>query len=349
MKVNRGNLVQTLELVSAGLSTRNIVEQSNCYCFRNGKVFSYDDETAAIHKSPLDVEGAVPAEPLKDILFKMKDEEIEVTQVEDHLMIKGKREKVQINMDKKIELPIENLENPSTWKSLPGNFAEAVKLVETCAGKDDSQFSLTCIHVHPHWIEAYDTMQFARFSLETGLPEPVLVKQGSLRHIIDLDMHEFSLTKEWIHFRNASGLTIACRRYTDQYPTLGKLCELKGKKIQLPKSLSELSQRAEVFSSYNIEDNQIRIDITPGTVSVQGESQYGKYKGRRKLDYTGERLSFMVHPQMLNQLISQHTLCEVCIDSLAIKATKDKFIFVACLSRPEVKPKKIKEQKSQEN
>jgi hypothetical protein len=334
MKVNRGSLLQTLEFVSPGLSSREVVEQSNSFCFKDKKIYTYDDETAVIADSPLDIEGAVPAEPLKGILHKMDAEYLEIIIDNGKFVIKGKGETTRITMDPKIELPLENLEIPKKWKPLPPRFSEGLKLVESCAGRDETQFTLTCIHLHPNWIEAYDTYQFARFNIDLPLKSPTLVRQVSIKSIIDLEMNQFAKTSHWVHFRNAAGLVLACRSYNQKFPVLGPLAKASGKKIQLPKRLIKTAERAEEMSIYSTDkQNNVRVDLKPGWVHVYGEGLHGDYKGRRKVKYAGPSLSFMIHPQMLAELVKQHNECEVCSGSnKALKAGFGDFVFVASLA-----------------
>jgi hypothetical protein len=349
VKVNRGQLLQALEMVSPGLSSRDIVEQSSYFAFKGGKVITFDDEIFASCDSPLKITGAVPSDPLKSILFKLKSDDLDMSLSKTKLLIKGKGETIGVTMSKKIELPLENLETPKKWLPLPDKFSEAVKLVESCAGRDASQFNLTCIHLHPKWIEAFDTMQLARFNLSIGIKNSTLVKQESLKHIIDLEMKEFAETPQWIHFRNAAGLNLSCRRFLDKFPVLDQIAQVKGKKIILPKGLADVADRAEVFSTYNIHENHVRLDIRPGWIDVKGTGQYGYYKGRRKIKYVGSPMCFLVHPQLLIQLVKSHNSCELCTGKIpALKATFGSFVFVTSLAEPpKEKPAKISKTKKE--
>lgn len=335
-KVKREQLQHALELVSPGLSTRDVVDQSNSFCFKDGKVYTFDDECACIMSSPLHITGAVPAEPLKAILGKLDEEYLEISQEKGELKIKGKGQAAWIRMESKIELPIENLETPTKWRKLPDDFGQALKLVGNCAGRDDNQFELTCVHIHPKFIEAFDTYQYAIYNLKLGIKTETLVRQVSIKHIVNLDMTEYAETEQWLHFKNAAGLMFACRRFTDKYPDLTSIRNVTGKKIQLPKTLSKVTERAEVFSIKNEkEKNYVRVDLKPGWVVVKGEGQYGWYRGRRKIRYTGESLSFMVHPVMFSQLVTQHSECEICTTGVkSLKAELGNFKFVTSLSDP---------------
>jgi hypothetical protein len=346
MKIDRVQLVQVLELLTPGLSQREIMEHANSYCFEKGKAITFNDETCCSMNSPLKVTGAIPAEPLKEILLKLKEEHLDISQTNSKLLIKGKGQSVAITRDKKIELPLESLETPSKWKPLPERFSEGLKLIESCASKDEASFALTCIHLHPKWIEAFDTYQFARFNIVLGLKKSTLVRQVSIKNIVDLEMNEFAETKHWIHFRNSSGLMLACRRYTDKYPILDPLAKLSGKKIQLPKSLVDVADRAEVFSVYNTQENYIHVIVKPSWVHVKGEGQYGWYRGRRKIVYSGPPMEFMVNPVMLKHIVQQHKDMEICGGKIkALKATIGDFIFVASLTERQDKEESKKESK----
>lgn len=336
MKVKREQLQHALEMVSPGLSTKETVDQSNNFCFKDGKVFTYDDETACIMDSPINITGSVPAEPLRQLLGKLKEKDLEITIENGKFKIKGKGQHANINMESKIELPIENLEIPKKWNPLPAKFAEALRQVSRCAGRNENEFNLTCVHLHKKWIEAFDTYQFARYKIKLGLTTNTLVRQVSIKHLINLEMSEFAETDQWLHFRNGAGLIFACRRFTDKYDDLEDIASVSGKKIQLPKGLVDATDLAQIFSVKTDKDNNVRVDLKPGWIKVKGEGMHGEYQGRRKLKYSGEPLSFLVHPEMLIQLIKDHTECEICTGKIkALKAELGNFMFVTSLTDPQ--------------
>lgn len=342
MRVSRENLLNTLELVSPGLSTKGDLEQSNCFVFKEGQVITFNDETACRCKSPIDIEGAVYADTLRGILHKLKEDEIEVSQNKGGLFIRGKsRRRMEVRMEEKIELPLENLEKPKKWKPLSEKFSDAVEFVEGCAGRDEANFALTCIHLHQEYVEAFDNYQFARYRVKTDLKQELLVKQLSLRNIINLTMIEFSETDNWVHFRNARKVILSCRRYMDEYLDLDHIPKVKGTKIALPPGLADASDRAEVFSVHNPQENQIKVDLKPGWVTVKGTGQFGWYSERKKVNYSGKPRRFMIQPKMMMQLVKNHSECEV--TQKALKAEAGPAVFVTSLAPAETPKKKGKE------
>jgi len=72
MKVNREAFLQCLETVQPGLSTREVVEQASSFIFKEGEVFSFNDELFCRNKSTLNssFQGAVKADKLLNLLRK---------------------------------------------------------------------------------------------------------------------------------------------------------------------------------------------------------------------------------------------------------------------------------------
>jgi DNA polymerase III sliding clamp (beta) subunit (PCNA family) len=334
MRITRENFLGQLESVQPGLSAREIIEQSSCFIFQEGEVVTYNDEIACRQECSLsDVAGAVPAEPLLAILRKLNEEEIEVSSNEGELLIKGKKRQAGIKMEMNILLPIDTVDRPKKWKSLPKNFTEAVTIIGQCASKDESQFVITCVHLHPKWIEACDNYQIARYPMETGLEESTLIRREALKHITTLDMNSFSETKSWMHFKNENGLVLSCRRYVEDYPDLQPYLSVKkGEKTEFPKGLKEATEKAEIFSQGNIESNQVEVSLCAGRLKLKGRGVTGWYSEVKKVSYSGGGISFLITPQLLRELVTNYNECEITPGTL--KVDSGSFIYVTCLGKP---------------
>jgi len=328
MRINREKLLEQLESVLPGLSTREIIEQSSCFVFQDKVVMTYNDEVACTQKSCLPIEGAVTAIPLVSILRKLKEEVLEITVSKEELLIKGKRKKVSIRMDTDILLPIDSVEKPKKWKDLPDDFTNAISIIQQCSGKDETKFSLTCVHLTPKWIEATDGYQAARYKISMEMDEATLVRKESIKYIIDLDMSKFSETKNWIHFKNSSGLILSCRRWIEDFPKLSKLLKVDGTPTKFPKGLIEAVEKAEIFSAENAEDNQVIINLKPNKLRITGKGASGYYQEIKDIKYKGESLTFRVAAGLFADLIRHHTSCEIMFDRLKVASGKYTYITV---------------------
>ena len=328
MRINREKLLEQLESVMPGLSPREIIQQSSCFIFKKKKVVTYNDEIACTQDCLLPFEGAVQAKPLIDILRKLKEDTIEVDTKDGELLIKGKNKRMGITMDAEILLPIETVENPEEWANLPDDFADAISIVQHCASGDETRFALTCIHLHPKWIESCDAHQAARYMTEMPIEKPILVRKDSIKYIVSLDMTEISETESWVHFRSPANLILSCRRWEEDFPELTDILKVTGTPTQFPKGLVDAIDKAQVFSTENAEENQITIELQPDKLRITGRGVNGYYKEITQIKYKGKPLAFQIAPQLLADLIKRHNSCEILIDKIKVAAGKYTYVSV---------------------
>lgn len=328
--VIREDLLRCLESVQAGLAPRNIVEQSNCFVFRDGQVFTFNDEIACRCPTGLGkgIDGAVPADKMLEVIRRRPEEEVLLEQSDSRLYVKGTKggRKSWLIVDQEVSLPIDNLTLPDKWTKLPEEFGDAMALVLQCASLDASRPVATCVHLHPKWVEASDDVQACRWSLATNFPDSTLIKRSSAQAVASLGMIEFALDDTWAHFRSKTGLVISCRRYPDDFPALSKDLKVEGTPVTLPKNLPDALDLAQVFSAENDQANLVRIDLKPGRLWVRAEGISGGHEEPRKVEYSGPKLSFLIAPQILIDLVKRHGECQLTADRLKVDAGAYRYV-----------------------
>jgi len=342
VRVTRTELLQQLESVSPGITASPLVEQSSCFVFRNGRVFTFNDEVACKAKTslPPTLEAAVSAQPLLNLLRKMEDDVVKVGVFGGvfHVRGKGTRSRSGITTEKTILLPIQTVEKPTEWKELPPDFTEAVTIVQECAGKDESQFVITCIHIHPKWLEACDRFQLTRYRVATGFSKPTFIRRDSLRHVLGLDMTHFAETEKWIHFKNPTGLVLSVRQYTEDmnYPSVGQWLKTSdgAKATVLPKGLGGAADKAEIFSSETKEKNYLLVSVKDNVIQVRGQGDSGFHEEEKPIIYTGAPIQFTIAPKLLIELTKRYVECEISPDRLRVDGGK--FVYVTTVGRVEM-------------
>ena len=152
MKINREKFLSALQMVRAGLSSRDEVSQSSCFAFKNGRVFTFNDEVACRMKTEEMPYGSVQADSLLAILDKIDDPYLQVRENQNgELEFRTKRKRFWLTRQAEILLPIDRVERPSEWKKLPDGFAANVKMLQHCVSDVETQFYLTCVHLHPRY------------------------------------------------------------------------------------------------------------------------------------------------------------------------------------------------------
>lgn len=334
VKINLEDFVRKLKEVEAGLSSREILDQSNCFVFPgDGTVCTFNDEIACRNKValPKQFRGAIQAPKLTELLGEVKQTEVKVQMVGGEFVVTGKGESFGVRMEADVLLPIDSIEAPDDWQEIHEDFSDAVGIVQECASKDaNSVFS--SLHIHPKWIEACDNFQMTRYWMATGFKHPVMVKKNSLKHVSSFDLTEFSESDSWVHFRNPNGLTLSCRRYTGKFPKLSTYLQVEGEPAVLPSALGEAMKKANIVTKENEESDQVRIEIRPGIMRVFGTGPSAWYKAKRKMKYTGRAMSFLVAPKLMQELVRRHTKCEISKDH-KLKVNGGKFVYVCSLEK----------------
>jgi DNA polymerase III sliding clamp (beta) subunit (PCNA family) len=326
IRINRTELLHVLELCGAGTASREVLEQSACVVFRKGQLITFNDEISCRAKGYDGLNGAVRHAPLKNILGRMADDVLTVEQTDTHLMFKGKRSRLGVVCEQKIMLPLKHLERPTEWRKLPPAFIEGIKAVKDCAGTDDSKFALTCIHIHPQYVETFDDYKYARYLVKTGISEAVLVRQSSIKHIETMAADQISESDRWIHFKNSTGFVLSCRKYSEEYPNLDVIAKASGAPVTLPSALAETARRAGVFS-VDSEDNQVEVTLQSNRIVLKGTGQFGWYSETHELKkYRGPSFHFKISPQMLEELLTKYRDCQV--SDKALIAGDQKFRYV---------------------
>lgn len=332
MKVNRTTLLNEIVAMQPGLSNREIIEQSGCIVFKNGNLYSFNDEIACVCKTSLKgITGAIRASSLINLLSKMSEDGIDISVVKNELIIKGQSRKAGITFDKEIILPIDMIEVPQKWVKLPDEFQKALSMVRPSVGVDASKFVLTCINFMPDAIQACDGYEGGNYVIKLPMKNSFLIRGDSAKYI-NASFDSFGMTKNWICFKSKT-VVLCCRKYKEKYPDLAPILKFSGTPAELPKSIEGAVELANIFSSQleaGENENLVTITLSKDYIEVFGQGQDGWLKERRKAKYNGDTITFRTAPDLITSLVKKQTKCFISKDKIKIKSGN--FTFVASLS-----------------
>lgn len=330
-------ILECLEAVACGLAQREIVQQTTCFIFKEGKVLTFNEEQFCSKAFPVKVpDGAVQAAPLLALLRRLGDAKIGISHKDECLQVDTgttvSRKQLRVRLDQEISLPVDMVESPDDgdWSKLPVDFMKALDIVRHCASDDASRFISTCIHVHPKWMEASDDRQLIRYKLKTGLKVPMLIHSESAIALSGKDMKEVAETEGWVHFRNKDGLIVSCRRYVDKYVDLTSSLGVEGDVFKLPKEIGDSVQLARIFSTEGLREDLILVKLKSGAFELSAEGDGGIYRERGKASYKGASIAFHIAPLLLLEIAKRGGSCVVGDQKLGVK--KDKWEYVTCTS-----------------
>lgn len=339
MRIQRKTLLETLASVKPGVAKRELRAQTACVIFEGGVATTYNEEVCCRAPSGLDasLRMAVRADKLTDVLEKIPGDEITVTTKNGHFVVKGRAEESGVRMEREITLSTQEIEKPGDWLPLPEEFNAAMEIVPECASTDISQkFNLLCVHLTPRFVEACDNYRLCRHKLHWQLSGDVLVRASALAELPTLRLTNYCEGKKWLHFKNATGLVVSCRRYPEDFPKFGDFLKVNGETITFPATLEDVLKRAEIFSRDNTADNKVTCRLRPGKLTITSTSNNGYFKKDLPSDYQGEDISFRVGPKVLLEIAEKQENCPVYVthDRIRVDGPDDKWRYVACLTKP---------------
>lgn len=329
MKVDRQEVLKALTVASVGLTKREILEQSNAFVFVDGEVITFNGEILTRGKSPLEIEGAVPAEDLLKILSKLPDEEVDIRMRSGEMIVKGKRRSAGITRMSDVHLPFEDVPKPKKFRPIPEVLMGVLRQAAYVCGRDETQPRTTEVHVTPSMVESSDNYRLFRYEAETGFREGALIPAASINAIGPLTIEAVSQRGGWVHFRVPGGATLSLRGSVGDYPDLGPHLELDSpEKVILPRNLADILARAEVMQDSDY-DAIVDVTIADGMLTLKASKDSGWYRESKRIKYDGRPLRFHVHPRFLADVLQKTN--KVLIREDRLKLVAGEAVFVVCL------------------
>lgn len=333
MLVNKNQFVSLISMLEPGTSTRDVLDQANCFIFEDGKAYTFNDEIACYIESDLvkNISGAVHAQTLKKLMDKIPDEDIDISTTEDMLIIKGSKFRSGLRLEKNIVLPISVVDRNYKWVSFPEGLDEAIKIASSIISTNVDVFKMSCVHITPNKVESTNGVQIVIVNQNTNIKD-ALVKATYIKSIIQLGFSKLSEGDSWLHFANDVGLVVSIRKYVETYPNLdGYVPKTTSSKIKLPHKIRDTLERAAVFTADNYSSGCLKVEVKQNKLKVIGEGSVGWYAEVRGIEYDGPDFSFLMPKEILDSIVSANNELFLNENRTVVKTTSGKSTFVAAL------------------
>ena len=319
--MKKAELIKALEAVKPGLANREMrmIEQSTSFAFMEDRVVTYNDEISISYPlKGIPIQGAIKAEELYAFLSKVKTEEIEIETDDTEIRLKAGRAKAGFTLQSEIKLPLEELDEKTKWKTVPEGLMDAIKFAAFSCSSDMSRPILTCINVDKSGlIESSDNLRITRYEIEKLPVESFLLPATSARDLVKYNPTEMCSGKGWIHFQTKNGTVFSCRILDVEFPDISKILEVEGVEVSFPKTIEEILERTSVFSKKeNANSGDIIVSLEKNKITLRSEGISGWSEEDANIRYSAEPVSFMVHPQLLKEIVSKVRKCILGSDRL---------------------------------
>lgn len=329
--MKRKDLLSALLSVKPGIASKDIIESMTYFYFSGESVISYNDVISIQYPLKTDFTTFVKADDFFKVISRIKCDEVKFKLEDNALKMRGDKMMSTFatiydeNIIKRIDTVKESM-NEGKTKKLPTDFLESIKLCTQVASRNESDQLLTCIFIKGKDIVSTDNIRIAHAEMHTAMDE-MLIKASELKALIDINPIFYRVTKSWIHFINADGCVFSIRGTKGTYPDMLKFMKFDGIEVTLPSDILDGVDIASVFT--DDANDSVSISIKDKTCRVFKESQAGKIDFRSPIDYTGQDVTFNIHPDLLKEMMTHST--NIVIAASRAKLETDGFTLVTSL------------------
>ena len=313
MQLKRTELIAALEEVKPGLANKDIIAQSTSFVFTSDSITTFNDEISVYKPFKTGIDGAVRANELYSLLGKIKDEDIEISIVDNELIVKAGRKKAGIKLEAEIMLPLDEVDIEHTdFVKLPANFLKAISIASYCAAKDLSKPLLTCVCICEEDVIASDDFRIIRVNFDKSInTDPILLPASVVKSLIKYDVKKLSHSPGWIHFHADDGLIFSARVLAGNFPPVDQFFNVKGNGLHFPSGILEILDRAGVFTVGSTNGDFVSVTVEDRIMTIKGEGDYGWLQETANCKYRGDKIEFSVDPAFLIDILKDLKKCVV--------------------------------------
>lgn len=310
MKINRQLLLNTLKAVQPATTSRETYTQSSFFCFKNKRVYSFNNELAVSAPINIDVECAVPAQEFIAILSKITTDDVTIEIDKGELIIEANKIVVGLKIQDKVRIPIDdfNIEDAELF-TLPDNFSEAVAFCNFTASKDRTKPKLCNVHVVNDYVESCDNQRVTRYTLSDIIGQELLIPISASTHLPRYNPVEFFTTQGWIHFINVEDVMFSCRVDMDSYVDLNPFLQVEGEEVEFPDEMVDGLERASVILKTQ-EQEYVTVTIQKGNILLDAEGKSGWFNEEFEINSDVE-VEFTLHPTFFKSILKLCTTAVV--------------------------------------
>jgi len=319
---------ELLELIAHVLLITSEKEalQADRIGFKDGKMWAFNGTIAFSSKAPFKVPDntAIPASALLNFLKAAKNKEVTLDfSKENCCRVLIKNGQLQIVTDA-WKMPIDDIvstSNAKTWQKLDPGFGAALNMAASFCTRNTFNQGFSCVYGNDGFLFGCDNIKAVQ--IQSGLSKKVkfLLLAQTAQIISGIDPLEIACDTEsdWIHFRNKT-LTASCRLSDLEYPNICSFFNGKGDKIQLPKNLGHIFERA---ASICKETATVMVDNDVLTVRAKGD--FAKFAERTESSGIPS-MTFTVVPKAAAELLMNSYIAQLIKNGLLLASNNIKMM-----------------------
>jgi hypothetical protein len=316
MKIKKAALLKALESIKPGLAKKQIIESDKDFIFTGNDVLTYNSQMSIFYPFETDFKCSVPSFELYNIIKNIKEDEIEISVLENKLNIKSEKTKANISISKaeKISEIISSLDLNKIMENLlplPKKFLEGIELCLLSASNDLTKPSLSSILIKNNLIMSSDSFRISKFDMDESIEKTFYIPINSAIELIKLPVVDYCYNENFIFFSTKEDVLFFCQAINPEiiYNYEDFFDNFKGINITLPNDISEMIKSSSVFSEGDFTtEKMIQIKILKNEIKCKGENGIGWIESSSKIDFNSDiGINFSINPEFFSKILQYST------------------------------------------
>ena len=303
--IKTSELITALSKIKSGISTRGVVDGFGNYSLDDDFVRTYNDHICISYPFKTGVVASVKAENLNAVLSKIDVENIELSVVDNSLLINGGNTKAGLIKTEGVKhIPING-----EWKDLPEDFLHGLSLCSFSAADTMSMGILYCIHVNRKKLYSSDNYRISKYELSKEIRDTFLIPAKSAEEVSKFKVTKYLLDESWVHFKSDTGVIFSCRIVNGIYKDVDRFFEVEGKEFVLPENIKKYVDSSLVMADGKREfEKKIEMTLSKDQIILRGETETGWIESKVpcQLDLE-ESFKVTINPVFLNEVLNKST------------------------------------------
>lgn len=297
-------LKKMVALLKPAIKNNDIAEFGQFVFFTKDMMFVYNGAVAVIVKQENDGEFAVPAEEFVKFVDKLKADTTTI-EIGDTIVIKSGRSKAEFTLNDTILQKAKNLGvlSNETYKKLPSDFLEALKLCQYSVSADNIYRNLSFVSIDGDTMASTDNYRISEFVMSEKM-ENVMIPANAIKYLLSYNVTEYSVNNGVAHFKNDDDVYFVTRLGQEEFPEYKAFLEVEGDTVELPANIIEMVETAAITTESIIDiDKSIVMEAMDGTLSISSQNDVGKILVDSEIDYKDE-FRVVINPLFVKDILN---------------------------------------------
>ncbi len=317
--IEKTKLLAHIEKLKPGLTKKGYDDKSDFIRFDDGIIYSYNSSIMVIVPTLIaDINGAVRAKELYNLVKCIDSEQIELTQNDKNIIVHASQVKAQIKTTTEFNPPIEYLEFPEDdFNALDSLFMESLRTCASVCSTNPMNTALTHIHIFGEYMESlWDcALQYVRCILGTPMPDILIPRSSAIDLLKYTDISAYYIKNNWMYFTNRTENIFYATRIIDNEAKVYPDCSNIIRKaididnldstvvVTFAESIVPTLNQVMIFTDTDDVSNQlVDVLISPSRAIFSSTNENGTIKSTVRLTHPiPKTIEFKINPNLLKK------------------------------------------------